>query len=294
MQSPHPPRLRRGLSSLPLTVIMTLLAFAANSLLCRMALGGRWIDATAFTSIRLLAGAVTLALITLLFRQADWQRVEGDWVSAFLLFLYAISFSFAYLYLSTGTGALILFGAVQLTMMGWALLNGERPQWLEWLGLLTALAGLVYLVLPGLSAPSPLGALLMTVAGMAWGGYSLRGRKVRHPLAATAKNFIWAVPLALLSSLVMARQAHLTGLGVGLAMLSGALASGVGYALWYSALPALTTARAAIIQLTVPVLAALAGVIFLAEILSLRLLLAAALILGGIGLAMSSPMRRAN
>jgi drug/metabolite transporter (DMT)-like permease len=204
-----------------------------------------------------------------------------------MLFLYAIAFSFAYLSLSAGTGALILFGTVQVTMILVALRTGERPQPVEWLGLLLALGGLVYLVLPRLDAPSPLSSALMTLAGTAWGIYSLRGRGSRSPLAETTGNFIRAVPFILVVLIVSLNGVHLTPTGILLAMLSGAVASGVGYVIWYAALARLTATRAAIVQLSVPVLAAWGGVAFLAEEISLRLILAAVLILGGIALAIA-------
>jgi drug/metabolite transporter (DMT)-like permease len=202
-----------------------------------------------------------------------------------MLFLYAIAFSFAYLSLNAGTGALILFGTVQVTMILAALRSGERPQPLEWLGLLFAMGGLVYLVLPGLEAPSLLGSALMTGAGIAWGLYSLRGRGTGSPLADTTGNFIRAVPLILAVRLVTLGDVHLSQPGILLAVLSGAVASGLGYVIWYAALSGLTATRAAIVQLSVPVLAAWGGVVFLAEDISLRLILAGAFILGGIALA---------
>ncbi len=204
-----------------------------------------------------------------------------------MLFLYAIAFSFAYLSLSAGTGALILFGSVQVTMLLVALHSGERPQLLEWLGLLFALGGLVYLVLPGLEAPSPVGSVLMMIAGIAWGVYSLRGRGVGSPLANTTGNFIRAVPLIIVVRLVLMNDVHMTQSGILLAVLSGAIASGVGYVIWYTALAGLSATRAAIVQLSVPVLAAWGGVALLAEDVSLRLVLAGALILGGIALAIA-------
>jgi len=204
-----------------------------------------------------------------------------------MLFIYAIAFSFAYLSLSAGTGALILFGCVQVTMILAALRSGERPQPLEWMGVFVALGGLVYLVLPGLRAPSPLGSGLMVMAGIAWGVYSLRGRGSGSPLADTAGNFIRAVPLILAVRLVILESVHLSQSGILLAVLSGAVASGVGYVIWYASLAGLTATRAAIVQLSVPVLAAWGGVAFLSEDISLRLILAGVLILGGIALAIA-------
>ena len=264
-----------------------MVAFASNSLLNRLALGQETIDAVSYTTVRLTAGALTLWLIASLQKNSAQPKVRGNWISAAMLFLYAIAFSFAYLSLSAGTGALILFGTVQVTMILSALRSGERPQLLEWLGVLLALGGLVYLVLPGLRAPSPLGSALMSIAGVAWGVYSLRGRGATSPLADTTGNFIRAVPLILAVLLLSLNGVHLTQTGILLAVLSGAIASGLGYVIWYAALSGLTATRAAIVQLSVPVIAAWAGVVFLAEDVSLRLILAAALILGGIALAIA-------
>jgi drug/metabolite transporter (DMT)-like permease len=264
---------------------LAMVAFASNSLLNRLALGRESIDAVSYTTVRLVAGALTLWLISSLQKNGAAPKIRGNWISAAMLFLYAIAFSFAYLSLSAGTGALILFGTVQVTMILVALHTGERPQPLEWLGLMLALGGLVYLVLPGLEAPSLLGSGLMTLAGIAWGIYSLRGRGSSSPLADTTGNFIRAVPFILVALIVSLNSVHLSRTGILLAVLSGAVASGVGYVIWYAALAGLTATRAAIVQLSVPVLAAWGGVAFLTELLSLRLILSAALILGGIGLA---------
>jgi len=219
--------------------------------------------------------------------------LHGSWLSAVFLFLYAITFSFAYLSLSAGTGALILFGSVQITMIVIALRSGERPHPLEWAGLLLALGGLVYLVFPGLKAPSPLGSVLMTIAGIAWGFYTIRGRGSQNPLAATARNFVYAVPMILIILAVSFKSVFISSSGTLYAVLSGALASGVGYVLWYAALRGLTTTRAAMVQLSVPVIAAWGGVLFLAEIVSARLLIAGALILGGTAMALASRQKKA-
>ena len=266
---------------------LTMVAFASNSLLNRLALGRESIDAVSYTTVRLVSGALVLWLIASLRKDSAEPKVRGNWISAAMLFLYAIAFSFAYLSLSAGTGALILFGTVQVTMILSALRSGERPQLLEWLGVLLALGGLVYLVLPGLRAPSPLGSALMSIAGVAWGVYSRRGRGATSPLADTTGNFIRAVPFNLAVLLVSLNGVHLSQTGILLAVLSGAIASGVGYVIWYAALSGLTATRAAIVQLSVPVLAAWGGVVILAEDVSLRLILAAALILGGIALAIA-------
>ncbi len=262
-----------------------MLAFAANSLFCRLALGAAQIDAASFTLVRLVAGALSLVTICAIRKKAGGTVWRLDALSALALFAYAAPFSFAYRELTAGTGALLAFGAVQATMIGIGLFRGERPAAAEWLGLLIALAGLGWLVLPGLSAPPLRGAALMLLAGVAWGIYSLRGRRAGDPLPTTAANFIWAVPLGALLLLVNPDGRHLTATGIQWAVLSGALASGVGYAVWYSVLPKLTATRAATVQLTVPVIAALGGVAFLAETISSRLLIASALVLGGVALA---------
>jgi drug/metabolite transporter (DMT)-like permease len=272
----------------PIYTSLTMIAFASNSILNRLALGRGTIDAVSYTTIRLGAGAVTLLLIAITQKNDGSSKLRGDWLSAAMLFMYALAFSFAYLSLSAGTGALILFGSVQVTMILAALRSGERPRLLEWLGVVLALGGLIYLVMPGLKAPSPLGSTLMVTAGFAWGIYSLRGRGTQSPLANTAGNFIYAVPLILAVRLVTLDHLHLSQEGILLAVLSGALASGLGYVIWYAALRGLTATRAAIVQLSVPALAAWGGILFLGENLSLRLILAGALILGGIALAVTS------
>ena len=264
--------------------ILALTAFAANSVLCRAALGGGTIDAASFSALRLLSGALTLWLLVTL--RPGRTTLGGNWRSATYLFLYAVPFSFAYESLSTGTGALILFGAVQATMLIAAVLSGERPGWLQWLGLLTALGGLVYLVLPGVSAPDALGSALMTVAGVGWGFYSLRGRSATDPLGETAGNFARSLPMVALVSAASLGAVRVETTGAMLAVTSGALASGVGYAIWYAALPGLTAASAATVQLSVPVLAAMGGVILMAEAVTPRLLIASLLILGGVALAL--------
>ncbi len=245
------------------------------------------IDATSFTTIRLVSGAITLLIISLVFNQKQAELKRGNWLSAFFLFAYAICFSFAYLKLTTATGALILFGSVQLTMICVALIKGERPQVLEWIGLLLAFGGLVYLVFPGLSAPPIVSSMLMISAGIAWGFYTLRGKGSENPLADTTGNFIRTVPMILLLAIPFLSQIHLSNKGIILAILSGAIASGIGYSVWYAVLKHHTSTRAAILQLAVPALAALGGVIFLAESLSMRLILASCLILGGIALAIT-------
>jgi len=272
-----------------------MVAFAANSVLCRLALGHATIDAASFTTIRIVSGALMLLVVAQLVT-ASGSRLNtlphrfaitrsGSWRAAFALFGYAIAFSFAYLTLGAGTGALILFGAVQLTMIVVALLKGERPGPLQWVGFALAIAGLVYLVAPGVTAPSPLGALLMAFAGACWGMYSLLGRGSTDATLDTTANFTRAAPLALATSVVAFASVHVSTRGALLAVASGAITSGLGYVIWYAALRGLTATRAAVVQLVVPLLAALGGVIFLGEVFTPRLAVAGVLILGGVALA---------
>ncbi|HEV7554063.1 MAG TPA: DMT family transporter [Kofleriaceae bacterium] len=262
-----------------------LVGFAANSLLCRAALGAGSIDAASFTAIRIASGAAILFVLA----RGVGIRGAGSWASSASLFGYAAAFSFAYLRLTTATGALILFACVQATMIGWGIVRGHRPAPLEWLGLVIAASGLVVLTLPGLAAPDPIGAALMAGAGICWGVYSLRGRGATRPLAATADNFVRALPLAaLLAATIPFTGGDVSTRGVILAVASGAIASGVGYSLWYLALPALAPARAAILQLTVPVLAATGGAVVLGEAVTTRLAGAAAAILGGVAIALAA------
>ncbi|HUJ19103.1 MAG TPA: DMT family transporter [Nitrospirota bacterium] len=274
---------QKGQARTWLLTAVAMTAFATNSVLCRMALGAHTVDAASFTAIRLASGAVTLAMLTL-FLRGYHALTAGTWSSGFQLFLYAVAFSFAYLSLSAGTGSLILFGAVQATMIISGLRSGERPHVLQWAGLVIALAGLIYLVFPGIAAPSPGGSLLMAVAGMAWGLYSLRGRGAKDPASRTAGNFIRAVPFALVVWTASVQGLHAEPRGILLAILSGSLASGIGYVIWYAALQGLSSTRAATVQLSVPVLAAFGGVIFLAEVVTLRLVIASMLVLGGVAL----------
>ncbi len=267
-----------------------LIAFAFNSILCRLALKTDEIDAPAFTLIRLSSGAVALIAISYFVSSRHVSKGlfgSGSWPSAFFLFAYAIWFSFAYLGLTAATGALILFGCVQMTMIGVALFKGERPAVLEWIGLILAFGGLVYLVFPGLSSPPLVSSFLMAAAGIAWGLYTLRGRSSLDPLADTTGNFVRSVPMIAVASIPFLSQSHLSTRGVVLAILSGAVASGIGYTAWYAALKHHTSTRAAVLQLSVPVIAAAGGVLFLSETADLRLALASALILGGIGLTIA-------
>jgi drug/metabolite transporter (DMT)-like permease len=276
----------RHITSTPLLTVVAMLAFAANSLLCRLALGDEQIDAASFTTVRVVSGAITLVLFML----PRWRRGEHkarfDWGAALMLFAYMIFFSFAYLSLSAGTGALLLFGSVQLTMLFAALRAGERFTPWSWTGLLLAVAGLVYLVSPGITAPDPLGAVFMIVAGLAWGLYSLVGRRAGNPLESTANNFILAAPMGIAVSLLFIAELQLSARGLLLAVASGSVASGLGYVTWYAALRGLTSTRAATVQLSVPVIAAVGGVLMLAEPVTLRLVLASTATLGGIALVL--------
>lgn len=268
-----------------LLTLFAMLAFAANTVLCRLALvsngGEASIDAASFTSIRLISGAIILILL-LSVQTRELKPKNINPISTMMLFIYAICFSFSYIDISAGTGALILFGTVQLTMIIFGLIKGERPGYLALTGILLAFAGLIYLLLPGVSAPPLMNALLMMIAGLAWGIYSLRGKGVTNPLVATSWNFIGTLPLVLLTYLIFKADIHLTQKGIVFAILSGALASGVGYSIWYAALPYLSATRAATVQLTVPIISSIGGIIFLSEQLSLRLILASIAVLGGV------------
>ncbi|MCQ4348749.1 EamA family transporter [Pseudomonas stutzeri] len=270
------------LPRLALLVALAMLAFAANSLLCRIALRDGHVDAASFTAIRLASGALALWLIVRLRGGGKPAAPGGNWPSALALFAYAAGFSWAYLQLSAASGALLLFGAVQASMILWGLWRGERLSLGQGCGLLLAGAGLAVLLLPGASAPAALPALAMLLAGVAWGVYSLRGRGAGDATANTAGNFVRCLPLAVLLGLAGLPWAHLDAAGLLLALLSGALASGCGYALWYAVLPALRATQAATVQLSVPLITALLGVLLLGEAFDLRLLLAALLLLGGV------------
>lgn len=265
-----------------LSTALALIAFAGNSVLCRLALGGERIDAASFTAIRLLSGIVVLLLIVSLSQRKGTQVSRGSWKAALFLFLYAITFSYAYMTLDTGTGALILFGAVQVSMMLISFLSGDRFHPVEWLGLIMAFTGFVYLMLPGVSAPSFTGFILMSVAGIAWGAYTLLGRGAENPLSVTNDNFLRTLPFTLILLALTLNTQHLSYQGVLLAVLSGGVMSGIGYALWYMALSGLSAIRAAILQLLVPIIAALGGILFAGETLSGRLVLSSLMILGGI------------
>ena len=261
---------------------LAMIAFAGNSLLCRVALKHTSIDAASFTTIRLISGAVMLWLVVRM-RRGTYAG-GGSWLSAFALFAYAAGFSFAYVSLPAATGALLLFGAVQATMIGYGIWARERLLKLQLIGLVLALGGLVGLLLPGLSAPPLYGSVLMLGAGVAWGIYSLRGKGAGDPTRVTAGNFLRAAPIAVALSIIMLNGSSLDTAGFWYAVSSGALASGIGYAIWYTALPALNATNAATVQLSVPVIAALGGIGFLGEPITLRLAVASAAILGGIAL----------
>ncbi|MGP5515342.1 DMT family transporter [Psychrobacter alimentarius] len=288
---------------------VALIAFAANSLFCRMALADGYIDAWSFTIVRLVSAAGCLGIIMVLHasrlqRQArkmhdtssDTLRVlndKGSWLSSVALVVYALCFSIAYVELDTGTGALILFSAVQLTMIGWGIYKKEQLSVLQWAAFIVAVAGFIYLMLPSAAIPSPLAAILMTISGIAWGIYSIRGKTCASPLRATGFNFIRsliAVPILLLVSLYYLDNMGLatvnlngvTTKGILLAGASGAIASGIGYSIWYTAMPLLKNTQAAIVQLCVPILAAILGVVFLSEQLSLPFVVASTVILGAV------------
>ena len=270
---------------------IAIFAFAGNSILCRLALGENTLDAASFTSIRLLSGIIVLAAILKLTQKLDDKTVletpspvvsKGSWKAAFMLFLYAITFSFAYISLDTGAGALILFASVQITMILIGIISGNRLYPLEWLGVILAFLGFIYLVSPGLSAPPLTGFILMSVAGIAWGGYTLAGRDSADPLSDTTYNFLRTLPLVILLWVLSIGQTHLTPKGIVLAILSGSIASGIGYTIWYMALRGLSGAQAAVVQLLVPVIAAIGGILFYNEAASIRLIISSLMILGGI------------
>jgi drug/metabolite transporter (DMT)-like permease len=262
-----------------------MIAFAGNSLLCRLALRQHAIDAASFTAIRIASGALVLWLVC----KTRRTRASGNWFSAGVLFAYAAAFSLAYIRLPAGTGALLLFAAVQTTMITAGVRGGEKLQRWQWLGVALAILGLVVLLLPGIAAPPIAGAVLMLGAGVAWGIYSMRGKLAGDPLAATAGNFARALPLAIVMLAVGYQTIKATRSGIAFAVISGALTSGLGYVIWYAVLPVLRATTAATVQLTVPVIAAVGGVLLLGESLSLRMLLASVAVLAGIALAVTKP-----
>ncbi len=279
-------------ASIALLTLLAMLAFAGNSLLCRLALKNTSIDAASFTSIRLIAAAITLWVLVRAGRKSG--LAGGNWLSALALFAYAAGFSFAYINLTAATGALLLFGSVQVSMISYGIVKGERLLGLQLLGLVLALGGLTGLLLPGLAAPPLVSSLLMIGAGVAWGVYSLRGRGAGDPTVVTAGNFLRTVPVTILLSLLMLQHVSLDSSGMLYAILSGAVTSGMGYAIWYKALPALKATHAATVQLSVPVIAALGGIILLGETLTLRFVLASLAILCGIAMVIFEKSKSKN
>ncbi len=275
-----------ALSTFALTTA-TMISFAANSLLCRAALRGGAIDAMSFTAIRLLSGTLVLVAITQARRSAGDAGRDGSWRAAIALGFYAIAFSLAYLRLGAGTGALLLFGSTQFTMIGGGLVRGERPSLRQWLGLVVAAVGMVVINLPSLEAPPPGGAALMITAGVGWGIYSLRGRGAKRPIRATAGNFVRCLPFAAVyGAIAIAGASQVTARGAVLAAVCGTITTGLGYCLWYSVLPSLGAARGAIVQLSVPVIAAVGAIVLLDEPLRRHVAIGGAIILGGLALAL--------
>lgn len=261
---------------------LAIMAFAANSVLCRLALGHGAIDASSFTVIRLLSGAITLVIILNIKGSRKGDLSKGSWTASFALFLYAITFSYAYLSVDTATGALILFGSVQITMIMLSIASGTRLHISEWFGVIVAFSGFVYLILPDVTTPSINGLMLMTVSGISWGVYTLKGRGSINPLMDTSYNFLRSIPFIAVLAVFTMNNINYSSEGIMLALISGAITSGVGYTIWYIALGGLSSTQAAVIQLSVPVIAALGGVLFVSENITLRLFISAAVVLGGI------------
>ena len=262
--------------------VLALIAFAANSVLGRLALKEGAIDASSFTTVRLLSGALVLFIIIRINRNSSNQSSKGSWSASLMLFIYAITFSFAYLSLDTGIGALILFAAVQITMILLSIITGNRLYLIEWAGVAIAFTGFVYLILPGLTTPSLGGFILMTIAGVAWGLYTLKGRGSKNPLMDTAYNFFRTIPLVFILIIITFKTTHYSFEGLVLALLSGGITSGIGYTIWYIALGGLSATPAAVLQLLVPVIAAVGGILFVSEAITIRLIISATMILGGI------------
>jgi drug/metabolite transporter (DMT)-like permease len=278
-----PHRAAGSATRIAILTVLAMLAFAGNSLLCRAALQGNAIDPASFSVIRLISGA---ALLGTIHRARRGGALAGSWLSALALFAYVVGFSFAYVRLTVATGALLLFGAVQVTMIGKAVARGMRMSWIQWLGSALAVGGLVVLTLPGLVTPSPGAAALMLAAGVAWGVYSLRVNRAQDPVSETAGNFLRTVPIVVVMAVVLSRSMHVTTIGASYAIASGAVASGLGYALWYAVVPELGPIRAAVVQLAVPAIAALGGVLLLSESFTLRVTMASLAILGGVALGL--------
>ena len=267
------------------TIIYTtlaLIAFAANSVICRLALKDGAIDPGLFTSIRLFSGAAVLIALVFLSKDSRYEKSKGSWTSAARLFLDAAAFSYAYVSLETGIGALIIFGVVQITMIASSLISGYRMNGIECLGIFLALAGFLYLLVPGASAPSLSGFILMSLSGIGWGIYSLRGKNSKHPLVDTAYNFLRSLPFLILLLYFLAQESNYSTKGILLALLSGIVTSGIGYTIWYVALRGLNSIQASIVQLLVTVMASIGGILFVGEIVSFRLMVSSLMILGGI------------
>ena len=261
---------------------LALIAFSTNSVLCRLALGNEAIDAASFTIVRLLSGILVLSIIIGITRNTEKTPSKGSWFGGLMLFTYAATFSYAYVSLDTGTGALILFGSVQITMILLSVIAGTRLHASEWLGVVIAFIGFVYLMLPDVSTPSVVGFVLMTISGIAWGIYTLQGRHSKNPLMDTSYNFFRSVPFIVILAITAFNNINYSVEGIALAVLSGGITSGIGYTIWYMALGGLSAPQAAVLQLSVPVIAALGGVLFVSEIITFRFIISAALILGGI------------
>ena len=273
-------------------VVIAMVAFAANSVLCRLALDIYDIDPSSFSLLRLLSGAIALFfIVSITNRRILLPTRDGEWRASVALVVYILGFSFAYISLDAGMGALILFSVVQLTMMLVAIYEGERPSRLETVGWLMAVIGILVLTVPGASAPSPSGFLLMTIAGIAWAVYTLRGRSAVQPLRNTSGNFFYALLISIVPCAFFIDSESVSWQGVVLAIASGAIASGVGYAIWYAVLPHISTLRAALVQLSVPVIAAIGGIVFISEDVSFRFILSCILVLGGIAVAINSKQR---
>jgi len=272
----------KSILQISLLTAFALIAFAANSVLCRLALGSGTIDAASFTGIRLFSGAIALFIILSIKSSNKGLSSKGSWAASFALFLYAITFSYAYLLVDTGTGALILFGSVQISMILMSLISGTRLHLSEWSGVIIAFSGFVYLIVPSITTPSINGFILMTISGISWGVYTLMGRSSKNPLMDTTFNFLRTIPLVVLLALYAMQNIHFSSEGVILALLSGGITSGVGYTVWYIVLRDLSSTQAAVIQLSVPVIAAIGGVVFVAEVITSRLIISTAVVLSGI------------
>lgn len=275
---------------------IALIAFAANSVLCRLALDNEAIDAASFTAIRLFSGTIILFIIIGISKRIKQPIIQnkkepsskGSWFGSILLFTYAITFSYAYILLDTGTGALILFGAVQITIVILSFISGTRLKPLEWLGMTIAFIGFIYLILPSITTPSATGFVLMAISGIAWGMYTLQGHSSKNPLTDTAFNFLRTIPLIIIIIITSLNTLTYTSEGIILALLSGGVASGIGYTIWYMALRDLSSLQAAVLQLLVPILSAFAGVIFISEIITAHFIISSIMVLGGILLVILS------